>query len=69
MIAPWKKMYVRGNHSLFMNKALSKAIMVIQNLRIPSSKIEARKIRKATICNEIIVFRFCEKVREITTIT
>ena len=42
-IAPWNKKYVRGNHSLFMNKALSKAIMVIQNLRIPSSKIEVRK--------------------------
>ena len=27
-IAPWKKKYVRGNHSPFMNKALSKAIMV-----------------------------------------
>ena len=32
-IAPWKKKYVRGNHSPFMNKALSKAIMVRTKLK------------------------------------
>ena len=65
-VAPWKKKFVRGNHSPFMNKALSKAIMVRTRLS-HSSKAESRKIKKATICNETIVFHFCEKVREITT--
>ena len=32
-IAPWKKKYVRGTHSPFMNKALTKAIMVRTKLR------------------------------------
>ena len=40
-----------------------------RNLGIPSSKVEARKIRKAKIYSEIIVFHFREKVREDTTIT
>ena len=31
--APLKKKYVRGNHSPFMNKSLSKAIMVRTRLR------------------------------------
>ena len=53
--APWKKKYVRGNHSPFMNKALSKAITVRTKLRNTSLKIESKKIRKTTICNEIIV--------------
>ena len=52
-----------------MNKVLSKIIMVLTYLGIPSSKIKETKIRKTTVCNEIIVFYFCEKVREITTIT
>ena len=32
-IAPWKKKYDRGNHPPFMNKALSKAIMLRTKLR------------------------------------
>ena len=58
-----------GKHSPFVNKALSKAIMVRTKFRNTFSKIEVRKIRKPTICNEIILFHFSEKMREITTIT
>ena len=68
-IAPWKKKYVRKNNLPFMNKTLQKAIMVRMKLSHPSSKIKATKIAKATLCNEITVFHFREKVREITTIT
>ena len=32
-IAPWKKKYVRGYHWPFMNKALSKVIMLTTKLR------------------------------------
>ena len=32
-IAPWKEKYVRENHSLFMNKAISKATMVRTKFR------------------------------------
>ena len=45
-LAPWKKKYVRGNHSPFMNKALSKAITVRTKLRNTSLKIESKNRRK-----------------------
>ena len=62
--APWKKKYERGNHSPFMNKTLSKVIMVRTKLKNTFLKIEARKIWKATICNEIIVSLLQKNIRD-----
>ena len=55
---------MRENHAKCVKLDRSEAIMVRTKLRIPSSKIKAKEIRKATMCNEIIVFHFCEKVRD-----
>ena len=62
-IAPGKKNGARGNRSPFMNKVLSKAIMLRTKLRNTFNEK-----RKAIICNEIIVLHFCEKVREINNL-
>ena len=46
-IAPLKKKYVRGNHLPFMNKALSKAIMVRTKLRNTILKNRDEDIKKS----------------------
>ena len=58
-----------GNHAPFMNKALSKAIMIRATLRNTFLKNRSEENKKATICREIIVFHPCKKVREINTRT
>ena len=68
-IVPWKKNCARGNHSPFMNKVLSKAIMVRTKLKNTFQKNRSMENKKATKFNKIIVFHFCGKVREIATIT
>ena len=46
-IAPWKKKYIKGNHSLFMNKTLSKAIMVRTKLRNTFFKYRSEENKKS----------------------
>ena len=46
-IAPWKKKYVRGNHSPFMNKALSKVIVVRTKLRNTFLKNRSEENKKS----------------------
>ena len=46
-IAPWKKKYVRRNYLPFMNKALSKAIMVRTKLRNTFLKYKSKENKKS----------------------
>ena len=46
-IAPWKKKYVTGNHSPFMNKALSKVIVVRTKLRNTFLKNRSEENKKS----------------------
>ena len=50
-----KRKYVRSNHSPFMNKNLSKAIMLKVKLRNIFSRIGLRKIKVDTLNKEICV--------------
>ena len=45
-IAPWKEKYVSGNHSLFITKALSKAIMISMKLRNTFLKNRSKENKK-----------------------
>ena len=45
--APWKKKYVRGNHLLFMKKAISKAIVVRTKLRNTFLKNRSEENKKS----------------------
>ena len=45
-IAPWKKKFVMGNHSPFINKALSKAIMVRTKLKNTFFKNRSKENKK-----------------------
>ena len=56
-----EKNYVRENHSLYMNKGLSKAIMLITQLRNTFLKNRSVKNKKATIYKTKLVFHFCKK--------
>ena len=67
--APRKKKYVRGNHSLFMNKNFSTAIMLrtkLTNIFLKNRTEEnkGRYIKQWNLC-----VTFCEKVRENIIIT
>ena len=60
-IAPWKKKYVRGNHSPFRNKALSKAIMVRTKLKNTFLKNKTRKIGTLQYATKLLCFIFAKK--------
>ena len=62
--APLKKKYVRGNHSPFINKSLSKAIMVRTKLRniFLKNRIEENKINYNKQKNLCVTFlRKCKR--------
>ena len=56
--APRKKKYVSGNHSPFMNKTLSKAIMLRTKMRNIFLKIGPKKTKTIIEKREISAFNF-----------
>ena len=60
-LAPWKKKYVRGNYSSFMNKALSKAIMVRTKLRNTFLKNRIEENKKNCNMQRNYCFTFAKK--------
>ena len=64
-IAIWKKKYVRGNHSPFMNKALSKAIMIKTKLRNTFLKNRSEENKKNYNMQRNYCFNFAKKYKKL----